>query len=119
MQHAWWEGDDHKNCALKEVAGLYHQRTRLEGNRVGLLVDPGAHDNLLGGLTANRMAEQVGTPNKQLRMSKSLQVEGVGQTLKAPSMPIALHLSCVMLMVVMFPEVLLHQSFKVLRCHRC
>ena len=79
LQHAWWEGDDHEDCASKEVAGLYHQRTRLEGNRVGLLVDPGAHDNLVGGLTADRMAEQVGTPNKQLRMSKSLQVEGVGQ----------------------------------------
>ena len=79
LQHAWWECDDHEDCASKEVAGLYHQRTRLEGNRVGLLVDPGAHDNLVGGLTADRMAEQVGTPNKQLRMSKSLQVEGVGQ----------------------------------------
>ena len=79
LQHAWWEGDVDDYNSSQEVAGLYHQRTRLEGNRVGLLVDPGAHDNLVGGLTAERMAEQVGTPNRRLRMSKSLQVEGVGQ----------------------------------------
>ena len=79
LQHAWWEGDDKDDCASKEVARLSHQRTRVDGNRVGLLVDPGAHDNLVGGLTADRMAEQVGTPNKELCVSTSLQAEGVGQ----------------------------------------
>ena len=57
----------------------YHLRTRLSGNRVGLLVDPGAHDNLMGSETAWRMSEQTGVPNTSLRMTKCLQVEGVGK----------------------------------------
>ena len=78
LLHAWWESDtdavDHS-----AATGMYHERTRLAGNRVGLLVDPGAHDNLVGGLTAAQMETQVGVPNQLLKMSRSLQVEGVGQ----------------------------------------
>ena len=78
LLHAWWEGENNPSDT-PSATGVYHERTRPAGNRVGLLVDPGAHDNLVGGLTATRMEAQVGIPNKQLRMTKSLQVEGVGQ----------------------------------------
>ena len=76
LLHAWWEGED-DGAVVHES---YHLRTRLEGNRVGLLVDPGAHDNLVGSHTAERMSEQTGIPNVPLRMSKRLQVEGVGKS---------------------------------------
>ena len=34
---------------VSDRQGTYHLKTRLDGNRVGLLVDSGAHDNLIGG----------------------------------------------------------------------
>ena len=45
-----------------------------------MLVDPGAHDNLVGDRTARRMEEIVGAPAKTLRMNKALSVEGVGKS---------------------------------------
>ena len=84
---AWWEGSEgtspaaSSNCvegALNE-SKAYHLRTRLPEDRPGLLVDPGAHDNLIGDRTASRMEEIVGVPAKQLRMNKALNVEGVGK----------------------------------------
>ena len=81
LHHAWWEGEQ---TAMSEASGAkaeaYHLRTRLPGDRVGLLVDPGAHDNLIGAETAARIAQQTGIPNEKVRMSRKLQVEGVGKS---------------------------------------
>ena len=84
---AWWEGSEETSpdasaSCIEGASGesrAYHLRTRLPDNRPGLLVDPGAHDNLVGDRTAKRMEEVVGIPAKQLRMDKALNVEGVGK----------------------------------------
>ena len=86
---AWWEGsederaDNYAGAASTDQctsdAKAYHLRTRLPEKCPGLLVDPGAHDNLVGDRTAARMEEVVGVPAKQLRMNKALSVEGLGK----------------------------------------
>ena len=79
-----WEADlddcsERVTGDTSDTVRSYHLRTRLDGNRVGLLVDPGAHDNLVGGRTADRMEQMLGIPAKHVRMKKALQVEGVGK----------------------------------------
>ena len=84
---AWWETDDVSRAEVEWASpqagasdsNVYHLRTRLSDNRPGLLVDPGAHDNLVGDRTASRMEEIVGVEAKSLRMNKPLSVEGVGK----------------------------------------
>ena len=85
----WWEAEGRSFNASahnpEASTQMYHLKTRLEGNRPGLLVDPGAHDNLVGGQTAARMQETVGIGSKTLRMDKSLSVEGVGKSSQSAS----------------------------------
>ena len=77
MLFPWWE-------AVRKTSN-FHLRTRLRGNRVGLLIDPGAHDNLVGERTMARMTEQSGAPSKTCALDRVLQVEGVGQNSQAAS----------------------------------
>ncbi|CAE7437517.1 unnamed protein product [Symbiodinium necroappetens] len=82
---AWWEADEEGSTYDTAPTGdtnnakAYHLRTRLANDRPGLLIDPGAHDNLVGERTAQRMQEIVGVKAKSLRMNRSLSVEGVGK----------------------------------------
>ena len=82
---AWWEADEEGSTYDAAPTGdtnnskAYHLRTRLANDRPGLLIDPGAHDNLVGERTAQRMQEIVGVKAKSLRMNRSLSVEGVGK----------------------------------------
>ena len=82
---AWWEADDESSTYDAAPTGgandakAYHLRTRLVNDRPGLLIDPGAHDNLVGERTAQRMQEIVGVKARSLRMNRSLSVEGVGK----------------------------------------
>ena len=46
---------------------------------MGLLVDPGAHDNLAGEATMQRLSEQMGIKPKTHGLGKKLMVEGVGK----------------------------------------
>ena len=90
MLMAWWEVDSPESMSgdsLSEMSAreAYHLRTRLGGDRVGLLVDPGAHDNLVGSRTADRMVQMLGVPSRTLRMDKALQVEGVGKSAQSAS----------------------------------
>ena len=92
MLLTWWESEGRTfNVSAQPSssectpASMYHLKTRLEGNRPGLLVDPGAHDNLVGAKTAERMQQIVGTSSKKLRMDKSLSVEGVGKSAQVAS----------------------------------
>ena len=74
----WWE--------CEGAAGAYHLRTRLPGNEVGLLVDPGAHDNLVGANTMARMveiAQQKGFGSLVRPLATTMQVEGVGKGAQA------------------------------------
>lgn len=75
--HAWWEDQ------VAEAAGVadhsaYHTRTRIAG-KVGLLVDPGAHDNLIGGHTCELMRKQLQSTAKERKLDRPLVVSGVGK----------------------------------------
>ena len=59
--------------------GVFHLRTRRNDGSVGLLVDPGAHDNLSGSLTLDQLSREVGCKLKKSQMSNPLPVEGVGK----------------------------------------
>ena len=59
-----------------------HIRTRMTNGRIGLLVDPGAFDNLCGShwlVTLCMLARQYGLGEEWYQLSKVLGVEGVGK----------------------------------------
>ena len=90
MLMAWWEVDSPESVSgdgLSEMSAreAYHLRTRLGGDRVGLLVDPRPLNNLVGSRTADRMVQMLGVPSRTLRMDKALQVEGVGKSAQSAS----------------------------------
>ena len=65
----------------REKRGTWHTRTRLGPKREGLLVDPGAHDNLTGSKWAERqerLALEAGVSTQYRPMREVLNVEGVG-----------------------------------------
>ena len=81
----------------KESRGTWHTRTRLGPKREGLLVDPGAHDNLTGDKWASRqeqLAQEAGIQTQYRPMREVLNVEGVGngrqQCVKFGRFPIAM-----------------------------
>ena len=71
--YPWWDRGN------EGPHGSYHLRTRLSEGRVGLLVDPGAHDNLIGQRTADAMATQLQTDPQIRQLTRGLSVEGVGR----------------------------------------
>lgn len=72
--YPWWD------CAQNQAdPEMYHVRTRLSG-QVGLLVDPGAHDNLIGSETAELMAVQLKAEQKTKTLDRALTVSGVGKS---------------------------------------
>ena len=61
MLYPWWETgsvDVGSGDGAGQPTGVYHERTRVKG-KVGLLVDPGAHDNLVGDRTMKLLSSQV------------------------------------------------------------
>ena len=57
----WWEVSEKPDDEIRNTESSYHLRslrTRRRDGSVGLLVDPGAHDNLIGGLTAQQMCSE-------------------------------------------------------------
>ena len=72
----WWEVDE----STKMPETSYHLRTRRQNGEVALLVDPGAHDNLVGSLTAQQMVEELNAKLRLRSLDKPLPVEGVGKT---------------------------------------
>ena len=82
-----WNEDDRRNqysqssVCLLEAASQMHNRTKLTNGRAGLLVDPGAYDNLCG---MQWLASLVSEARKHkheetwYQLSKILGVEGVG-----------------------------------------
>eukprot|EP00959_Pyramimonas_sp_CCMP1952_P218000 4559244-Pyramimonas_sp.AAC.1 len=63
-------------------AKYWHSRARLQGDdREGLLIDPGAHDNLTGDAWVHRVQDILkkhGLTIETDQMDRSLTVEGVG-----------------------------------------
>ncbi|CAJ1434401.1 unnamed protein product [Effrenium voratum] len=74
----WWEVENEIPGQVGDRQGTYHLKTRLDGNRVGLLVDPGAHDNLIGSRTLEKLTLQVG-PHRERPLTRKLTIEGVGR----------------------------------------
>ena len=73
----WWETSSNES----PMTGVqsFHARTRI-GGRVGLLVDPGAHDNLIGGATLHDMAQQLKVDVSERKLNNVLSVSGVGKS---------------------------------------
>jgi len=73
-------------AALRQVGAViaWHSLTRLGENREGLLVDPGAFDNLMGSMFRDRLtrlAMNAGLGNliREARLTQPIGVEGVGE----------------------------------------
>ncbi|CAE7553939.1 RE2 [Symbiodinium sp. CCMP2456] len=80
MLYPWWETGTEDVGASESVgqsAGVYHERTRVKG-KVGLLVDPGAHDNLVGDRTMKLLSSQVKCKPAIRPLERPLSVQGVG-----------------------------------------
>ena len=83
------------------------------------LVDPGAHDNLIGGLTAQQMCSELQSKLHLRAMNKPLPVEGVG---KAAQVADKLHASrCQLLMFLENRQMQLtrHRSSRIACCLLC
>lgn len=73
----WWETDP--NATVSHAAlPAYHARTNVDG-RVGILVDPGAHDNLAGEETIRMLEMQLNTRARPRVLNSPLHVSGVGK----------------------------------------
>ena len=74
----WWEASDGQHGVVEHSdACCFHQKTRVKG-KVGLLIDPGAHDNLCGSLSMDLMSKQLKSQVTQKALHKPLSVQGVG-----------------------------------------
>ena len=73
----WWETSSNESPTTGVQS--FNARTRI-GGRVGLLVDPGAHDNLIGGATLHDMAQQLKVDVSERKLNNVLSVSGVGKS---------------------------------------
>ena len=92
----WWESESQAKNNAATTGMSYHLRTRSKNGAVGLLIDPGAHDNLVGSITAEQMCEQTGLPleeQTQQTMDRALPVEGVGKDAQVARRAIRLSMS--------------------------
>ena len=71
--YPWWDG-----ASGPDQPQVFHARTRIDG-RVGLLVDTGAHDNLVGSVTLDDLPKKVGAQAHQRNLDRVLPVSGVGK----------------------------------------
>ena len=87
----WWEADRVADTSLTmDDFRAFHSKTRIQG-RVGLLVDPGAHDNLGGSRTVEELSRQVHAAERRRKLTQPLEVSGVGrdsqQALESVTLP--------------------------------
>ena len=74
----WWEATDGTRGPVEHSdACCFHQKTRVKG-KVGLLIDPGAHDNLCRSLSMDLMSKQLKCKTTKRVLTKPLNVQGVG-----------------------------------------
>jgi predicted aspartyl protease len=83
----WWEKLWAATSEATEAS--FHVRTRLQGHRVGPLVDPGAHDTLIGEQTAGRLEEQTASVGdvKRREFSRLFGSGGLATDLRQPLRP--------------------------------
>jgi len=89
----WWESESQAKNNDATTGMSYHLRTRSKNGAVGLLIDPGAHDNLVGSITAEQMCEQTGLPLEEQTMDRARPVEGVGKDAQVARWAIRLSMS--------------------------
>ena len=79
--HPWWEMIEDEGTGPGTGTSIsYHAlRTVTRDGRIGLLVDPGAHDNLAGESTIRRLEAQLGTRARVKKLDHALNVSGVGK----------------------------------------
>ena len=91
--YPWWEVDGMKEEDVSRAnSQIYHLRTRRQNGAVGLLIDPGAHDNLIGGRTVEQMCDELQTALVQRSMNKPLPVEGVGKSAQVAEKAACVHM---------------------------
>ena len=76
-EYPWWENMARSSSPQADPMA-YHVRTRVDG-KVGLLVDPGAHDNLIGSETCELMARQLGSKAVSKSLDRPIMISGVGK----------------------------------------
>ena len=57
--YPWWEVSEKTDDEIRNIESTYHLRTRRRAGSVALLIDPGAHDNLIGGVAAEQMCDEL------------------------------------------------------------
>ena len=75
LHFPWW----HSDCPVDMV---YHTKTRLKSGKAALLVDPGAHGNLIGSQTMAQLVAQAasyGHSSRKRTLARQMSVEGVGK----------------------------------------
>eukprot|EP00438_Fugacium_kawagutii_P024626 Skav212826 [mRNA] locus=scaffold2466:561:3704:- [translate_table: standard] len=75
--NTWWELYEHLTHDNRTV--FHSARTVTNDGRIGLLVDPGAHDNLVGEHTMQLLERQLQAPSRMKRLDSQLVVSGVGK----------------------------------------
>ena len=77
----WWEMVREDNPNINQGRPTYHSmRTCTPDGRSGLLVDPGAHDNLAGSETIEAIEQQLRTHARKKLLDEPLHVSGVGKS---------------------------------------
>jgi hypothetical protein len=76
---AWWEVVEDWNPAPDGNPSYHAVRTTLRNGQIGLLIDPGAHDNLAGETTMRQIESQLGVRCKLKALDMPLNVSGVGK----------------------------------------
>ena len=74
----WWEVGTEAVRGEHVDSSSFHARTCV-GGRIGILIDPGAHDNLTGEETIRMLEMQINTRAKPRILSSPLHVSGVGK----------------------------------------
>ena len=77
--HPWWETVETPVASASHVNNYHSLRTCNSSGQIGLLVDPGAHDNLAGETTMRRMEQQLESRAIMKRLNQPLNVSGVGK----------------------------------------
>ena len=78
--HPWWETVETSNISASHVNNFHSLRTCNSSGLVGLLVDPGAHDNLAGETTMRRLEHQLEVRAVMKKLNQPLSFSGVGKS---------------------------------------
>lgn len=75
----WWEFIEDALTGKRQTGSFHAMRTCTSDGKVGLLVDPGAHDNLAGEQTIRQLERQLNAKARARNLDHPLSVSGVGK----------------------------------------